>query len=131
LQQVVLVGDRGMLTQTQIDKLQQYPGLGWISALRSAAIRQLVEGGALQLSLFDEKNLAEISSPEFPGERLVACYNPLLAAQRAHKRQDLLKATETQLDKIVREVALDSVKQHGRLNDNHPVRLDGDECRCL
>ena len=105
LQQVVLVGDRGMLTQTQIDKLQQYPGLGWISALRSAAIRQLVEGGALQLSLFDEKNLAEISSPEFPGERLVACYNPLLAAQRAHKRQDLLKATETQLDKIVREVA--------------------------
>jgi len=94
-----------MLTQTQIDKLQQYPGLGWISALRSSAIRQLVDGGALQLSLFDQKNLAEISSPEFPGERLVACYNPILATQRAHKRQDLLKATEKALDKIVREVA--------------------------
>lgn len=105
LQQVVLVGDRGMLTQTQIDKLKQYPGLGWISALRSSAIRQLVQGGALQLSLFDQKNLAEISSPEFPGERLVACYNPLLAAERARKRQDLLKATEGALDKIVREVA--------------------------
>src|SRR3989304_5563360 len=73
LQQVVLVGDRGMLTQTQIDKLQQYPGLGWISALRSSAIRQLVEGGALQLSLFDQKNLAEISSPEVPAERLGPC----------------------------------------------------------
>jgi len=82
LQEVVLVGDRGMLTQTQIDKLRQYPGLGWISALRSSAIRQLVEGGALQLSLFDQQNLAEISSPEFPGERLVACYNPLLAEVR-------------------------------------------------
>jgi len=105
LRQVVLVGDRGMLTQTQIDKLKQYPGLGWISALRSSAIRQLVEGGALQLSLFDQQNLAEISSPEFPGERLVACYNPLLAEQRTHKRQDLLKATEKGLDKIVREVA--------------------------
>ncbi len=105
LQQVVLVGDRGMLTQMQIDKLQQYPGLGWISALRSSQIRQLVDGGALQLSLFDQQNLAEISSPEFPGERLVACYNPLLAEQRTHKRQDLLKATEKGLDKIVREVA--------------------------
>lgn len=105
LQQVVLVGDRGMLTQTQIDKLKQYPGLGWISALRSAAIRQLVEGGALQLSLFDERNLAEISSPEFPGERLVACYNPLLAEQRARKREDLLKATEEQLERIHRQVA--------------------------
>lgn len=105
LQQVVLVGDRGMLTQTQIDKLKQYPGLGWISALRASAIRQLVEGGALQLSLFDQQNLAEISSPEFPGERLVACYNPLLAAERTRKRQDLLKATESELDKIAREVA--------------------------
>ncbi len=104
LQQVVLVGDRGMLTQTQIDKLKQYPGLGWISALRSSAIRQLVESGALQLSLFDEQNLAEINSPEFPGERLVACYNPLLAEERTRKRQELLKATEQQFDKIVSQV---------------------------
>jgi transposase len=104
LEQVVLVGDRGMLTQTQIDKLKQYPGLGWISALRASAIRELVEQGALQLSLFDQQNLAEISSPEFPGERLVACYNPLLAEERARKRAELLRATEHQLDKIVREV---------------------------
>ncbi len=105
LRQVVLVGDRGMLTQTQIDKLKQYPGLGWISALRSAAIRQLVEGGALQLSLFDERNLAEISSPEFPGERLIACHNPLLAEERQRKREELLRATEKQLERIVRQVA--------------------------
>ena len=94
LQQVVLVGDRGMLTQTQIDKLKQYPGLGWISALRSSAIRDLVQAGTLQLSLFDEQNLAEISSPEFAGERLIACHNPLLAEERARKREELLKATE-------------------------------------
>jgi len=105
LQQVVLVGDRGMLTQTQIDKLKQYPGLGWISALRSSAIRELVESGALQLSLFDEQNLAEISSPEFAGERLIACHNPLLAEERARKREDLLKATEKALEGIARQVS--------------------------
>lgn len=105
LSHVVLVGDRGMLTQTQIDKLKQYPGLGWISALRSHAIRELVEGGALQLSLFDQQHIAEISSPQFAGERLVACYNPLLAEQRRRKREELLKATEQQLDKILRFVA--------------------------
>lgn len=104
LQQVVLVGDRGMLTQTQIAKLKQYPGLGWISALRSAAIRDLVQGGALQLSLFDEQNLAEISSPEFPGERLIACHNPLLAEERARKREDLLQATEKEFERIARQV---------------------------
>jgi transposase len=105
LSHVVLVGDRGMLTQTQIDKLKQYPGLGWISALRSHAIRELVDGGALQLSLFDQQHIAEISSPQFAGERLVACYNPLLAEQRRRKREELLKATEQQLDKILRSVA--------------------------
>jgi hypothetical protein len=105
LEQVVLVGDRGMLTHTQIDRLKQYPGLGWISALRATDIRQLVDGGALQLSLFDAHNLAEISAPQFPGERLVACYNPLLAEQRARKRQGLLNATAQQLDRIAAEVA--------------------------
>lgn len=105
LRQLVLVGDRGMLTQTQIDTLRQYPGLGWISALRASAIRQLLEGGALQLSLFDERNLAEIRSPQFPGERLLACYNPLLAEQRSRKRRALLEATEGELDRIAREVA--------------------------
>ena len=69
LSRVVLVGDRGLLTQTQIDQLRQHPGLGWISALRSGSIRELVAGGYLQLSLFDEQNLAEIRSPDYPGER--------------------------------------------------------------
>ena len=105
LSRVVLVGDRGMLTQTKIDTLKQYPGLGWISALRSSQIRQLVESGSLQLSLFDQQNLAEISSPDFPEERLVACHNPLLAAERARKRQELLAATEKQLQKIAQQVA--------------------------
>ena len=105
LEQVVLVGDRGMLTQTQIDKLKQYPGLGWISALRSSAIRELVEAGTLQLSLFDQQNLAEISSPEFAGERLIACHNPLLAEERTRKRAELLKATEKALERIARQVS--------------------------
>jgi transposase len=105
LERVVLVGDRGMLTQTQIEHLKRHPGLGWISALRSQAIRELVDGEALQLSLFDEQNLAELSSADFPGERLVACYNPLLAEERRRKREDLLQATEHELDKIVREVS--------------------------
>jgi transposase len=105
LDQVVLVGDRGMLTHVQINKLKQYPGLGWISALRSADIQQLVQGGALQLSLFDEKNLAEILAPQFPGERLIACHNPLLAEQRRRKRAELLAATDQKLAGIAREVA--------------------------
>jgi transposase len=105
LEQVVLVGDRGMLTHTQIEALKQHPGLGWISALRASDIRQLVEGGALQLSLFDQHNLAEISAPQFPGERLVACYNPLLAEERTRKREALLAASAQLLDKIVAEVA--------------------------
>jgi transposase len=102
---VVLVGDRGMLTQAQIEKLKEYPQLGWISALRSASIRKLVEKEDLQLSLFDQQNLAEISSDEFPGERLVACFNPLLAEERSRKRKELLCATEEKLEKIGREVA--------------------------
>ena len=102
---IVLVGDRGMLTQMQIDKLKDYPGLGWISALRSGAIRKLVNGGNLQMSLFDETNLAEIYSPEFLDERLVACYNPILAEERREKREKLLAATEKGLEKIAKEVA--------------------------
>lgn len=105
LLRLVLVGDRGMLTQPQIDKLKAHPGLGWITALRSVSIRNLVTQGALQLSLFDEKNLAEIASPDFPGERLMACYNPLLAQERSRKRQALLEATEQGLRKLAREVA--------------------------
>ena len=102
---IVLVGDRGMLTQTQIDKLKDYPGLGWISALRSGSIRKLVNEGNLQMSLFDETNLAEIHSPEFLDERLVACHNPILAEERREKREKLLAATEKGLEKIAKEVA--------------------------
>jgi transposase len=105
LQRVVLVGDRGMLTQPQIDKLKEHPGLGWITALTSTAIRQLVEQGALQLSLLDQKNLAEISAPDYPGERLMVCHNPVLEEQRRRKRQALLKATEKSLEKIGKEAA--------------------------
>ena len=76
LQRVVLVGDRGLLTQVQIGHLNRHPGLGWVSALRAVQVRSLVESEALQLSLFDEQNLAELVSPNYPGERLVACYNP-------------------------------------------------------
>lgn len=105
LSRVVIVGDRGMLTRPQIDKIKSHPGLGWITALTSAAVRGLVEKGTLQLSLFDEKNLAEITSPEYPGERLMACYNPLLGEERRRKRQELLAATEKGLAKLTKEVA--------------------------
>jgi transposase len=104
LSRVVLVGDRGMLTESRIEDLKQHPGLGWISALRSGAIKQLVEQRHLQLSLFDRQNLAEISSTAFPGERLIACYNPLMADQRARKREDLLAASERALEKIAAQV---------------------------
>ncbi|WP_321470929.1 IS1634 family transposase [uncultured Paludibaculum sp.] len=104
LSRVVLVGDRGMLTETQIGQLKQHPGLGWISALRGPAIRELVDGGSLQLSLFDETNLAEINSPVYPGERLVACFNPLLADERRRKRGELIEATEKELAKIAAQV---------------------------
>ncbi len=105
LSRVVMVGDRGMLTQTRIDTLREYPGLGWISALRTEAIRDLVETEALQLSLFDQQNLAEITSEEFPDERLMACYNPLLAEDRKRTRDALLEATENKLTKIQAEIA--------------------------
>jgi len=104
LSRVVMVGDRGMLTQPQINKIKQYPGWGWITALKSGAIRSLVQQGALQRSLLDEKNLAEITSPDYPGERLMACYHPLLAEERGRKRQALLEATEKGLTKIRQEV---------------------------
>ena len=105
LQRMVMVGDRGLLTQPQIEKLKAHPGLGWITALTSTAIRELVEQGALQLSLLDQKNLAEISAPDYPGERLMVCHNPVLGEQRRRKRQALLEATEKSLERIGKEVA--------------------------
>jgi transposase len=104
LSRVVLVGDRGMLTQTQIDVLKKHPGLGWISALRSGAIRRLLAEGHLVREDLEAERLAEISSPDFPGERLVACYNPQLADQRRQKRQELLAATQAELETLAAQV---------------------------
>jgi hypothetical protein len=100
VEQVVMVGDRGMISSKAIAELRELPGVGWITALKSVSIRALVEQGQLQLGLFDERNLLELSSPEYPGERLVACRNPELARLRAHKREELLAATERNLAKI-------------------------------
>ena len=105
LDRVVLVGDRGMLTEAQIEQLRRHRSLGWVSALRARQIRQLAEGGTIQMSLFDEQNLAEIQTAQYPGERLVVCYNPLLAQERTRKREDLLVATEKELEKVVQQVA--------------------------
>lgn len=101
LQRVVLVGDRGMITTARLENCVKPAGLDWITALRAPAIRGLADAGALQLSLFDDRDLAEITAPDdYPGERLVVCRNPLLAEERARKRIELLDATEDKLRKI-------------------------------
>lgn len=100
IEQMVMVGDRGMIGHKTIAELRELDGVGWITALKSPSIRALVEQGQLQLGLFDERNLVEIESPDYPGERLVACRNPELAKLRAHKREDLLAATEKSLQQI-------------------------------
>ncbi|MDB5756246.1 MAG: hypothetical protein JWR56_2674 [Massilia sp.] len=97
---MVIVGDRSMISQKAIDEMHGLDGIDWITALKSVSIRALVEQGHLQLDLFDERNLLELSSPDFPGERLVACRNGQLAKLRAHKREELLAATEINLEKI-------------------------------
>jgi hypothetical protein len=126
LAQMVMVGDRGMITSARIAALNQREDgtarpdpYGWITALRAPAIKKLMaEGGPLQLSLFDEQDLAEITSPDFPGERLVACRNPHLAADRARKREDLLQATEKLLAPILARV------QAGRLAGAGPIGVE-------
>lgn len=100
LERIVFVGDRGMITEARIRKELQPAQIDWISALRSPAIQGLIEGGTLQLSLFDTRDLAEIRDPAYPGERLIACRNPLLADERARKRRELLAATERELGRI-------------------------------
>jgi transposase len=110
LERLVLVGDRGMISHKAIrEDLQPLEGLGWITALKSGQIRTLIEAGALQLGLFDEYSLFEFSDPQYPGERLIACRNPQLRQLRAYKRQQLLQATEKELEKVRSSV------QHGRL----------------
>lgn len=105
LERLVLVGDRGMISHKAIEHLRSLDGLAWITALKSSQIRALVEGGTLQLGLFDERNLFEFSHPDFPAERLMACRNVELGKLRAHKREVLLQATEKELQKIRARVA--------------------------
>ncbi|HYW79428.1 MAG TPA: IS1634 family transposase, partial [Thermoguttaceae bacterium] len=105
LKKVVLVGDRGMITTTQATKIKEYPGMGWISAIKGQTIRRLIDKGRVDRSLFDDRNLAEFQSPEFPDERLIACYNPLLDDQRKRKREELLAATESKLEQLAALVA--------------------------
>src|SRR5689334_18553295 len=126
LAQMVMVGDRGMITSARIAALNQREDgtarpdpYGWITALRAPAIRKLMaDDGPLQLSLFDQQDLAEITSPDFPGERLIACRNPVLAADRARKREDLLAATEKLLAPVLARV------QAGRLAGAGPIRVE-------
>jgi hypothetical protein len=114
---MVIVGDRGMISHKAIDELRQSSAVGWITALKSVQIRALLEQGALQLGLFDERNLFEFTHPEFPGERLVACRNRELAQLRAHKRRDLLEATSAELAKVR------SMVEHKRLHGRDSIGL--------
>jgi transposase len=115
LQRFVLVGDRGMITQKQVDVLRDIEGVDWIAALRPEAINKLLDSGALQMDLFDERNLFELTHPDFPGERLVACRNPDLAKRRAEKRKSLLEATANELHKVRRMV------ERGRLRGQDAI----------
>jgi hypothetical protein len=146
LDHVVLVGDRGMITEARIAADLKPAGLDWITALRGPQIRSLVAGGALRMSLFDERDIAAITAPDYPGERLIVYRNPLLAAERARKREELLAATERALARIAARVARRRRPLRGRAQiglavgavidkDNHRQGQDGqarhaDDRRC-
>ncbi len=115
LKSVVLVGDRGMISQKQVDELKGHLGIDWITALKSGAIRKLMDAEAIQLTLFDKRNLFEFTHPDFPGEKLVACRNPELAYRRKHKREALLKATTEALEKIQGMVARGTLKEADKI----------------
>jgi len=117
LEHLVLVGDRGMISHKAIGELRELEGLAWITALKSSQIRSLVEAEALQLGLFDERNLFELAHPDYPGERLIACRNAQLAKLRAHKRQALLEATELELERIRARI------ERGRLKGQAAIGL--------
>ena len=114
LDKMVMVGDRGMITSARIDALREIGGMGWISALRAPQIQALAEAGAVQMSLFDEHNIAEITHPDYPSERLVCCRNPALARARQRKREDLLHATEKELSKIHQATLRDARPLRGK-----------------
>jgi hypothetical protein len=122
IEKVALVGDRGMLTAARLREDVRPAGLDWITALRAPQVKALVRDGDLQLTLFDSQDLAEITSPDFPGERLIACYNPFLEAERARKRESLLAATEADLAKIAAACTRTRAPLRGR--DKIAVRAD-------
>lgn len=117
LEQIVMVGDRGMISQKAIETLSDRQGVHWITALKNVSIRALVNQQQIQMDLFDERNLFEFTHPNYPNERLVACRNPALAELRAHKREDLLQSTERELEKIVTAVS------HGRLKGQDKIGI--------
>ncbi len=117
IEQLVIVGDRGMISQKSIDEIRHTDGIDWITALKSGAIRMLINDKQIQPDLFDERNLFEFTHPDFPGERLIACRNRELAKLRAHKRQDMLQATEKDLEKIAARV------EAGRLSGQDDIGL--------
>jgi len=120
----VIVGDRGMLSHKAIDELREHDGMGWITALKSVSIRALLEQGAVQLGLFDERNLFEFTHPDYPGERLVACRNPELAKLRAHKRESLLQATEANLEKVRASVVAGRLRGEDKIGVRVGKRLN-------
>ena len=118
IERLVMVGDRGMITGTRIDDLRKLEGMDWITALKAPAIKVLAaDGGPLQMSLFDTHNFAEISHPDYPGERLVCCHNPVLAADRARTREELLAATEKNLAKIRAAVDAGRLRGAGKIGE--------------
>jgi hypothetical protein len=117
LEEVILAGDRGMLTQVKIDKLKEIGGIDWVSALRSKSIKRLAEQGYIQLSLFDDIRLMEIYSPDYPGERLIVCRNPYLAKERQRTRLDLLAATEKKLSELAKRVAAGRLVKEGKIGE--------------
>jgi len=117
LEDVVLAGDRGLLTQVKIDQLKKMEGIDWVSALRANSIKRLAEQGYIQRSLLDETNLMEIYSPDYPGERLVVCRNPYLAEERQRTRQELLAATEKKLDELTKRVAAGRLVKESKIGE--------------
>jgi transposase len=115
LKSVILVGDRGMISQKQVDEIKGHSGVDWITALKTGSIRQLMDADAIQLTLFDERNLFEFTHSDFPGEKLVACRNPDLASRRKHKREALLKATTEALEKVQGMVARGRLKEADKI----------------
>ncbi len=116
IQKLIIVGDRGMISQTQIDRLKESPDIDWITAIKNGAIRKLVNAQAIQLDLFDEVNLFELTHPDYPGERLVACRNPALAERRTRKRQALLEATSQRLKEV------SALLERGKLRGEAKIR---------